>query len=69
MTKIIIKSNDKEEIEILTSLPPEKIEKLIKELEEEELVKKALNKLFGILKTDKSIDELREEICEEIYNR
>jgi len=52
----------------LTFLPPEKIEKLVKELEEE-LAKKTLNKLFGILKTDKSIDELREKVYEEIYNR
>ncbi|WP_029521526.1 hypothetical protein [Persephonella sp. IF05-L8] len=66
MTKVIIKSDNEREIEISTHLPPDKIEKLIRELEEEELVKRALDRLFGILETDKSIEELREEIYEEI---
>ena len=69
MTKVIIKSDKNKEIEITTQLPPDKIEKLIKEFEEREIAKKALDKLFGILNTNKSIEELREEIYEEIYNR
>ncbi len=65
MTKVIIKSDKHKEIEITTQLPPDKIEKLIKEFfEEREIAKKALDKLFGILKTNKSIEELREEIYE-----
>lgn len=69
MGKVIVETKDKKEIEIKTSLTSEQVEKLIKEFEEEEKAKKALDKLFGILKTNKSIEELREEIYEEIYNR
>ena len=58
------KTKDKKEIEIKTSLTSEQVEKLIKEFEEEEKAKKALDKLFGILKTNKSIEELREEVYE-----
>ena len=54
---------------MFTSLSPAKIKEIIKEFEEREKAKKALDKLFGILKTNKSIEELREEIYEEIYNR
>lgn len=69
MTKVIIKSDNKEEIVISTHLSPEEIEKIIREFEEERLYQKALKELFGILKTDKSIDEIREEVYGEIYNR
>ncbi|SNZ10657.1 hypothetical protein SAMN06265182_1915 [Persephonella hydrogeniphila] len=65
MTKIIIKQANEEEI-ISTSLAPEEIKKLIKEYEEEKKAKKALEKMFGILKTKKSLDEIREELYEEI---
>ncbi|MBK3333403.1 DUF2283 domain-containing protein [Persephonella atlantica] len=46
-----------------------KLKKVVKEVEEEKLVKKALDKLFGILKTEKSLDELREEIYREINGK
>ncbi len=46
-----------------------KLKEAIKEVEEEKLVKKALDKLFGILKTEKSLDELREEIYREINGK
>ncbi|RUM58493.1 MAG: hypothetical protein DSY60_01600 [Persephonella sp.] len=69
MTKVIIKPDNKEEIVISTHLSPEEIEKIIREFEEERLYQKALKELFGILKTDKSIDEIREEVYGEIYNR
>ncbi len=69
MTKVIIKSEDNKETEIDTFLPAERIKRIIEEIEEKEKTKEALNKLFGILKTNKSIEEIREEIYEEIYNR
>ncbi len=69
MTKVIIKSENQEEIVISINLSPEEIEKILREVEEEKIYQKALENLFGILKTDKSIDEIREEIYEEIYGR
>ena len=69
MTKVIIKPENREEIVISTSLSPTEIKNIIKEFEEEKLLKVALNKLFGILNTNKSLEEIREEIYEEIYNR
>jgi len=68
MTKIIIKQKNGEEI-ISTFLAPEEIKRLIKEYEEEKKAKRALDRLFGILKTKKSLDEIREELYEEIYGR
>jgi hypothetical protein len=58
MTNIIIKSeNQKEEI-ISTSLPPEKIKKLIKDYEKDKHAKEVLKKLFGILKNEKPLKKL-----------
>jgi hypothetical protein len=69
MTKIVIKEgNEKEEI-LSTSLTPEEIKELIRKQEEEKKAKKVLEKMFGILQTKKSLDEIREEIYEEIYDR
>jgi len=69
MGKVIIETKDKGEIKIKTSLTSEQVEKLLKEFEEKRKAEAALDKLRGILKTDKSAEELIGEMYEEIYDR
>ena len=69
MGKIIIETNDNKNIKIKTSLTSEQIEKLLKEIKRNEKSIEVLEKLKGILKTDKSAEELIGEIYEEIYDR
>ena len=72
MGKFIVETKDEKELKLKTSLTSEQVEKLLKEFEEKEEKRKAevaLDKLRGILKTDKSAEELIREIYEEIYGR
>ena len=61
-----IVSSIMKELKIKTSLTSEQVEKLLKEFEERKKAEVALDKLRGILKTDKSAEELIEEIYEKI---
>jgi len=69
MGKVIIETKDEKELEIKTSLTSQEIEKILKEFEERKKSEETLDKLKGILKTDKSAEELIGEIYEEIYGR
>lgn len=69
MGKIIIETKDNKEVKIKTSLTSKEIERLLKEFEERKKAEKALEKLRGILNTEKSAEELIGEIYEEIYDR
>jgi len=69
MGKVIIETKDEKELKIKTSLTSQEIEKILKEFEERKKGEEALDKLKGILKTDKSAEELIGEIYEEIYDR
>jgi len=69
MGKIIIETKDNKEMKIKTSLTSKEIERLLKEFEERKKAEKALDKLRGILNTEKSAEELIGEIYEEIYDR
>ena len=69
MGKVIIETKDQKELKLKTSLTTEQVEKLLKEFEEKRKAEKALDKLRGILSTDKSAEELIGEIYEEIYGR
>ncbi|WP_457643449.1 hypothetical protein [Persephonella sp.] len=69
MGKVIIETKDEKELKLKTSLTSREIEKLIKEFEERKKAESSLDKLRGILKTDKSAEELIGEIYEEIYGR
>ncbi|WP_456383158.1 hypothetical protein [Persephonella sp.] len=69
MGKVIIETRDEKELKLKTSLTSEQVEKLLKEFEEKRKAEIALEKLRGILKTDKSAEELIGEIYEEIYGR
>ena len=67
MGKVIVETRDKKELKLKTSLTTEQVEKLLKEFEERKKAETALDKLRGILSTDKSAEELIGEIYEEIY--
>ncbi len=69
MGKVVIETKDNKNIKIKTSLTSEQIQKLLKEIEKKEKINETFNKLQGILKTDKSAEELIGEIYEEIYDR
>ena len=69
MGKVIIETKDQKELKLKTSLTTEQVEKLLKEFEERRKAETALDKLRGILSTDKSAEELIGEIYEEIYGR
>jgi len=69
MGKVIIETKDEKELEIKTSLTSQEIEKILKEFEERKKSEETLDKLKGILKTDKSAEEFIGEIYEEIYGR
>lgn len=67
MGKVIIETKDEKELKLKTSLTSEEVEKLLKKFEEKRKAEIALDKLRGILKTNKSAEELIGEIYEEIY--
>jgi len=69
MGKVIVETKDEKELKLKTSLTSEQVEKLLREFEEKRKAEAALDKLRGILKTDKSAEELIGEIYEEIYGR
>ncbi|NPA52673.1 MAG: hypothetical protein GXO22_07235 [Aquificae bacterium] len=69
MGKVIVETKDERELKLKTSLTSQQVEKLLKEFEEKRKAKAVLDKLRGILKTDKSAEELIVEIYEEIYGR
>jgi len=69
MGKVIVETKDEKELKLKTSLTSEQVEKLLREFEEKRKAEVALDKLRGILKTDKSAEELIGEIYEEIYGR
>ncbi len=67
MGKVIIETIGEGEIKIKTSLTSEQVENLLKGVEERKKAEAALDKLKGILKTDKSAEDLIGEMYEEIY--
>ncbi|RUM58589.1 MAG: hypothetical protein DSY59_00460 [Persephonella sp.] len=70
MGKVLIETKDMKNIEIKSSLlTSEEIVKLIREFEKRKRLEMSLEKLRGILTTDKSAEELIGEIYEEIYGR
>ncbi len=69
MGKVIVETKDEKELKLKTSLTSEQVEKLLREFEEKRKAEVALDKLRGILNTDKSAEELIGEIYEEIYGR
>ncbi|WP_293448229.1 hypothetical protein [Persephonella sp.] len=69
MGKVIVETKDEKELKLKTSLTSEQVKKLLREFEEKRKAEVALDKLRGILKTDKSAEELIGEIYEEIYGR
>jgi len=69
MGKVIVETKDEKELKLKTSLTSEQVEKLLREFEEKRKAEVALDKLRGILNTDKSAEELIGEIYEETYGR
>jgi len=69
MGKVIVETKDEKELKLKTSLTSEQVEELLREFEEKRKAEVALDKLRGILETDKSAEELIGEIYEEIYGR
>ncbi len=67
MGKVIVETKDEKELKIKTSLTSQQVEKLLKEFEEKKKAEVALDKLKGILRSNKSAEELIGEIYEEIY--
>ncbi|WP_457622467.1 hypothetical protein [Persephonella sp.] len=69
MGKVIIETKDEKELKLKTSLTSKQVEEIIKNVEERKKAESSLDKLRGILKTDKSAEELIGEMYEEIYGR
>ncbi|ACN99305.1 hypothetical protein SULAZ_0877 [Sulfurihydrogenibium azorense Az-Fu1] len=69
MGKVIIETVDERELQIKTSLTTDQIEKILKDFEEKRKAEIALEKLKGILNTDKSAEEIIREPYEKIYGR
>ncbi|HIQ25002.1 MAG TPA: hypothetical protein EYH43_03365 [Persephonella sp.] len=65
----MVETKDEKELKLKTSLTSEQVEELLREFEEKRKAEVALDKLRGILETDKSAEELIGEIYEEIYGR
>ena len=68
MGKVIVETKDDKNVNIKTSLTTEEVELILKD-QEKKNIDSILNKLRGILNTDKTAEELIGDIYEEIYDR